>query len=158
MGRVQSKSRWEDAVPASLKTARRLLQTYGYDHRASSRELIGWLTSDTPYPNPPNDALVRNPYLVLHEVVEIAEVRRMGLRITKDVIVKNMERVNDAHLTASMAEFDVAARDGALDHLRSRHEDLKSWCKDPLLTSVQRKRYEAFRAATERRLRTAESR
>ncbi len=139
-------------MPTSLKRARALLRRCGYDFPSSSRELVAWLKTDTPYSNPPNDSLLKNPYLVVHEIVEIAEVKKRGLRITKDVIVKNMELINDAHLAASTVEFNVAARDGALDHLRSRYADLRSWCKDPLLTIPQREQYEAFRAATERRL------
>ncbi len=45
---------------------------------------------------------------MVHELVEIDEVRRMGLRITKDVIVRNMVRTNDAHLKAARVEFDHA--------------------------------------------------
>lgn len=140
-------------MPTSLKTARALLRRCGYDFPSSSREVVAWLKTDTPYPNPSNDSLLKNPYLVVHEIVEIAEVKKMGPRITKDVIVKNMELINDAHLVAAMVEFDVAAREGAVGHLRSRFKDLKSWCKDPLLTPVQRSRYKAFCKATARRMR-----
>jgi len=42
---------------------------------------------------------------MVHELVEIDEVRRMGLRITKDVIVRNMVRTTDAPLKAARVEF-----------------------------------------------------
>jgi hypothetical protein len=155
LARKGSESRWEDAVPAAVRRARHLLSKYGYDYSASSEELIAWLEADTPYPNPPHESLVRNPYLVVHEIVEIAEARKAGLTITKNVIVGNMRTVSDAHLIAAAVEFDIAAKDRAADHLRSRYRDLTSWCEDPLLTPGQRERYEAFRLKTERKLRSA---
>ena len=157
MPRTRSKGLWEDRVPSSMGTTRLLLRKAGYECHVTSSELVAWLKTDTPYLNPSNESLLKNPYLVIHEAVEINEVKKMGLRITKDVIVRNMERINDAHLTASIVEFDIAAKDAALDHLRSRYGDLRSWCEDPLLTPVQKERYEAFRAETERRLRALES-
>lgn len=148
-----SASRWENVVPASLKTSHRLLRAYGYDYSVSPRELVAWLKTDTPYPNPTNEALLENDYLVVHEIVEIVEAKRMGLKITKDVIVKNIERINDAHLTAAMVEFDVAVKEGAFDHLRSRLRDLTGWCEDPLLTQDQRTRYNTFRTRMKRLVR-----
>ncbi len=155
--RRRSSSRWEDAVPSSVKTARRLLRAHGYEYSVSPQELVAWLKTETPYPNPANEALLENRYLVVHEIVEIVEAKRMGLKITEDVIVKNMEKINDAHLIAAQVEFDVAAKDGAHEYLRSRYKDLKGWCEDPLLNLTQKRRYESFRAATERRLRPKKS-
>jgi hypothetical protein len=145
----------EGRGPRRCRRARHLLRKYGYDYRASSAELIAWLEAETPYPNPPHESLVRNPYLVVHEIVEIAEARKAGLTITRNVIVRNMEVVNEAHLIAAAVEFDIAAKDRATDHLRSRYRDLTSWCEDPLLTPGQRERYEAFRLEKERKLRSA---
>lgn len=142
----------EQEVSAAVEQARQLLEKYGYQFPASTRELLTWLTADTPYPNPPIESVLKNPYLVIHEIVEITEAKGAGLTLARDVIVKNMQTVSDAHLVAAVVEFDVAAKDGAVDHLRARYADLQSWCEDPLLTPNQRVRYEEFRTTVERRL------
>ena len=108
--------------------------------------------TDTPYPNPSFREIVGNPFYVVHELVEIRAVRGMGLRLTKDVIVRHMREVNDAHLVAARVELDLAAREGATRHLAIRYRHLEAWCRDPLLTPGQRRGYEALRRATGERL------
>lgn len=138
---------------AALREARRLLRAQGYPCEVRARDLVRWLRTDTPYPNPSDDEVIRSPYFLAHELIEIREVQRMGLRLTKDVIVKHMTRINDAHLVAARAEFDVAFAAGAWGHLRSRLPDVRGWCRDPLLTKAQRRRYSAFLRAAEARMR-----
>lgn len=135
------RERFERAV----SEANERLARHGYAHRGDASDLTAWLRTDTPYPNPSPAEFLDAPFLVVHEVVEIAEVRRMGLRITRDVIVRNMERINDAHLRATEVELDVAIREADAAHVRSRLQDLESWCEDPLLTGPQRAAYEALR-------------
>ncbi len=122
-----------------------LLARHGYGYRGDAADLMAWLQTDTPYPNPSPAEILDTPLLVVHEIVEIAEVRRMGLRITKDVIVRNMERINDAHLRATEVELDLAIREERTDYVRSRSRDVASWCEDPLLTPPQRRAYATFR-------------
>lgn len=137
---------------AAVATGNGLLAKHGYAERGTAEELEAWLRTDTPYPNPDPGDLLGSPYLVVHEIVEIAEAKRRGLGITKDVIVRHMETINDAHLVAAKAELRIAAAEGALDHVRSRFADLRTWCEDPLLTPVQRGAYEAFRTQVARLL------
>ncbi len=122
-----------------------LLEHHGYQARGGADELAAWLQTETPYPNPDPADLLDPPFLVVHEIVEIAEAKRHGLRITKDVIVRNMETINDAHLVAAEAELHIAAAEGDVDYVAARFADLGSWCKDPLLTHPQRTAYVAFR-------------
>ncbi len=133
--------------------AQTLLARYGHVYPGTPDELMAWLRTDTPYPNPSPADLLDVPFLVVHEIVEIAEARGMGLRITKDVIVRNMERINDAHLRATDVELDIAIHEGRTDYVRSRFLDLRCWSRDPLLTPSQRKAYEAFRDRIEAWLR-----
>lgn len=135
-----SRERFEAAVAE----ARALLARRGYAVRGDPEELMAWLRTETPYPNPSPADLLDTPLLVVHELVEIEEAKRMGLRITNDVIVRNLERINDAHLRAAEVELDVAMREGEEEYVRSRALDLAGWCEDPLLTASQRRAYEAF--------------
>ncbi len=136
-----SRERFETAVAAGNA----LLARHGFPQRGTAEELSAWLRTDTPYPNPDPSDLLDTPFLVVHEIVEIDEAKRRGLRITRDVILRNMEAINDAHLTAAEAELRIAASEGDRGHVTSRLADLRSWCEDPLLTSAQRERYLAFR-------------
>ena len=133
--------RFEQAV----EKGNALLARNGYTYRGTASELMAWLRTDTPYPNPTPAMLLGTTFLVVHEIVEIAEAKRMGLRITKDVIVRNMEKINDAHLIAAEVEFRVAASEGEARYVETRFADLSSWCEDPLLTGSQRAAYESLR-------------
>lgn len=141
MGAFPPRAQFETAVASGNA----LLARHGFPERGRADELEVWLQTGTPYPNPEPADLLASPFLVVHEIVEIADVKRRGLRITKDVIVRNRETVNDAHLVASETEFVIAASEGRMDHVRSRFADLESWCEDPLLTASQRAAYAAFR-------------
>ncbi len=138
-----------------MREARGLLRKQRYSPRASTEDFVRWLHTDTPYPNPSFDEIVAKPYYVVHELVEVEEAKRMSLRLTKDVIVKHMKRVNDAHLVASRAEFIAALRAGDRKHLTMRYRDLEAWCRDPLLTPLQKRRYEAFRRWARKQIRNA---
>ena len=133
------------AVFAALRQARKLLRGHGYTCRVTADEFVRWLHTDTPDPNPTFDDIVGNPLFVIHELVEIEVVKRTGLKLTKDVILKNPLPIAAAHLRAAEVEFSVAYETGAYDHLKMRVEHAKAWCKDPVLTPALRKRHETFR-------------
>ncbi len=135
------RERFEAAVAAGNA----LLGKHGFPQRGTAEDLEAWLRTDTPYPNPDPGDLLDSPLLVVHEIVEIDEAKRRGLRITKDVIVRNMEAINDAHLAAAEVELRIAAADREAAYVASRFADLESWCEDPVLTEPQRARYVAFR-------------
>lgn len=137
----------------ALREARALLRRHGHRCDVSAADLIRWLHTETPYPNPSFEEIIRNPFFVVHELIEIGEVRRKGLRITKHVIPRHPVPINWAHLRAAEVEFEIAAEEGAWDHLRSRYRDLKAWCEDPLLTPAQARSYQTLRRETQRRLR-----
>ncbi len=141
MATFPSRAQFEAAVAAGNA----LLARRGFREQGRADELEAWLRTDTPYPNPEPVDLLDSPFLVVHEILEIAEAKRKGLRITKDVIVRNMEAINDAHLVAAEAELRIAAAEGDVAYVRSRFEDLRRWCEDPLLSARQKAAYESLR-------------
>ncbi len=146
MGTFSPRERFDAAVARGNA----LLARHGFMQRRTADELRAWLQTDTPYPNPDPGDLLDSRFLVVHEIVEIDEAKRRGLRITQDVIVRNMETINDAHLTAAVVELRLAAAEGDLAHVESRFADLESWCEDPLLTASQRRAYLEFRERVSR--------
>lgn len=149
--RVRKVSRLD--VARALRRGRRSLRRLGQPCRVSMDTFIRWLHTDTPYANPPFEAIVRNPYLVVHELVEIREVWRLGLRITKDVILRHPLEINRAHYEAARVEFEIATRDGAVAHLETRLQDLKGWIHDSSLSLSQKKRYRTLYHETARAIR-----
>ncbi len=139
-------------VFAALRQARKVLRRDGYTCHVTADEFVRWLHTDTPYPNPTFDEIVENPLFVMHELVEIEAVKRMGFKLTKDVILKNPLPIAAAHLKAAEVEFSIAYETGAYDHLKMRVEDAKAWCEDPVLTPTLRKRHKVFRDKWTRRL------
>ncbi len=129
------------AVARALRKARALLRQRGEACAISMDTFIRWLHTDTPYPNPTFEETVRNPYFVVHELVEIREVRRMGLRITKDVILRHPLEVDRAHARAARVEFETAAADGAIRHLENRLRDVRGWIQDPTVAPEMRTKY-----------------
>ena len=151
MERFPPLARFEQAVEAGNA----LLAARGYAYRGTASDLSEWLQTDTPYPNPSPAELLDTVYFVVHEIVEIAEAKRIGLGIAKDVIVRNMERINDVHLIAADVELRVAASEGDVRYVRERLADLRSWCEDPLLTRAQRTAYASLRERVDRWLASA---
>jgi hypothetical protein len=132
-------------VFAALRQARKVLRRYGYLCHVTADEFVRWLRTDALDPNPTFDEIVENPLFVVHELVEIEAVKRRGLRLTKDVILKNPLPIAAAHLEAVEVEFRIAYETGAYDHLRVRVQQAKAWCEDPVLTPALRKRHQALR-------------
>ena len=135
----------KETVFATLREARRVLRNHGCTCHVTADEFVRWLHTDTPYPNPTFGDIVENPLFVIHELVEIETVKRTGLKLTKDVILRNPLPIAAAHLKAAEVEFSIAFETGAYDHLKMRVEHAKAWCEDPALTPALRKRHAAFR-------------
>lgn len=122
---------------------RQLLQTYNRVKQVLSelgleaptvKELLTYLSAQT-YEEDRLRAedIVRNEYLMLHELVEIAVLKRMGWEITRDVIVRAYPDTYKAHLVAMRAELEFARRRGDRAWLARRLRDLKSYLSDPYL-------------------------
>ena len=93
--------------------------------------------------------------LVAHELVELGEVKQMGLPIVKDVIPKNLQRIYEAHLNAFEVEMSLATQMNEWGHIRTRLKDIETWIEDPLLPRKLRPRckmlYAKAEAQTQRR-------
>lgn len=56
-----------------------------------------------------------------------------GLKLTKDVILANMDTIYEVHLKAAEIELELAYRAEDLHHIRNRSQDIMKWLEDPLL-------------------------
>jgi uncharacterized repeat protein (TIGR04076 family) len=87
---------------------------------------------------------------VAHEVVEVAELKRMGLDITKGVIVENVDQVYAAHLKAAKVEIELAMAMGDVAHVQERLPAFGSWTEDPLVPPELEGAYEELCAEVQR--------
>ncbi len=71
-----------------------------------------------------------NEYLMIHEVVEINELKKKGVPINKQTVL--MIHPNyETHYTATEYELDYALDKEDFDWLKVRINHAKSWLKDP---------------------------
>ncbi|MFQ6089265.1 MAG: hypothetical protein ACE5K0_10240 [Candidatus Methanofastidiosia archaeon] len=116
-----------------LEKAKETLREYGYICDVSVKDLIGYLSADTYDETLSIDDILKKHLLVIHELVEIDEIKEMGLRITKDVIIKNYERIYKAHLKAVEVELEIAKDIGEFKHIEEKIGWIISWLEDPRL-------------------------
>ena len=131
-----------DRVEMAVQQAKELLSRHGYDCPVETRDLRLWFEADTTYDADFGlDKVIGRPLIVVHELVEIDTVKKMGLALTKDVIINNAEKVDDAHLKATEVELEIAASLGDLGHIGDRLDNIRMWMEDPSVTPGNRKRY-----------------
>ena len=145
-----------DVPPARLRDAvrqgRGTLRKFGFECSATVGDLRRWFSADTAYPDVSLREVLDHPLLVVHELVEIDEVKRQGLQLTKDVIVAHPDEVDAAHVRATEVEVRIAAALGNRRHLASRAKDIARWIDDPIVPREHRTRYRHLLADTRRRL------
>jgi len=136
-------------VAKKVEKAKETLKEHGYTCNVLAEDFIKWFKTDTIVDDIELDEVLKEPFLVIHELVEIGEVKRMGLKITKDAIIKNPEKIERAHLKAAKIEFEIAEKLGDYNHLEKRLKHIKAWCNDPTVPSEYRERYRELYNKTE---------
>jgi hypothetical protein len=98
-------------IDAKVVKAKEALKQFGYDRiDASAREFYDWMTGEifSDDPTTLRDVL-GNEYLMVHELVEMSELKKMGRTIDKRVIVNSPKTaIYNAHLTAMDTELKYA--------------------------------------------------
>lgn len=113
-----------------------------------------WFEAGTPYDQDFGlNKVIAIPLIVVHELVEIENVKRMGLPLTRDVITKNLNKVDDAHIKAVQVELQLAESTKNTEHIRERLADVESWVKDPSITPENREAYKRLHTRYARVLR-----
>ncbi len=84
------------------------------------------------------DRILEDDLLLLHEIVEISELKRMGFAISPRILMKAYPKTYEAHLTALEVEIKVAAHLGRCDRLQGRISDLSTYLDDEYLPAYLR--------------------
>ncbi|MDD5502778.1 MAG: hypothetical protein PHH26_04855 [Candidatus Thermoplasmatota archaeon] len=128
-------------ISRPLKEAKTALMSQGYICNVSVEDFEGWFKADMEQPDMGMDAVLKNPLLVVHEIVEINEVKKMGVTIAKDTIIGNPEKVDEAHIIAAEMELDFAMARRDYAHIKQRIGDFKAWCEDKRIAERLKDRY-----------------
>lgn len=135
-------------IDAAVDKAKDLLLECGLSVDTTTDELIDWFATELPQADIELGEVVLNPLLVVHELVEIDEMLKMGFVLTKDVIIKNPDKVDDAHLIAAKIEMKIARDIGAAEHIRDRIKDIERWCGEKALPESRRAEYRLLLTTT----------
>ncbi len=131
-----------EEVREAVDRAKETLEDYGVPVDVTADQLWEWFETELPgVDNEELGEIIGNSLLVIHELVEIDEALKMGLAITKDVIVKNPDKIDTAHLRAAKVELAIAKAIGETEHIRDRCESMEQWCVDKAVSEANRVEY-----------------
>ncbi len=132
MGRRVSYSALLNRIILKLEEASKKLKERGYtSHYISPREFYDYMTGEIPT----GDTItildvLDNEYLMIHEVVEINELKKKGVPINKQTVL--MIHPNyETHYTATEYELEYALDKQDFEWLKVRINHAKSWLEDP---------------------------
>jgi hypothetical protein len=90
----------------------------------TTKEFYDYMTGETPTGDTINVLdVLGNEFLMLHEVVEISELKKMGVPINKHTVMAFHSSVYETHYTATEYELNY-------DWLKVRINHAKSWLED----------------------------
>jgi len=124
-----------EKIKIKIEEISRILRELGYDLKSiSEKEFYYYLTGETPYQEAYklNDVL-ENEFLMLHEVVEISELKKMGIPINRSTVMDFHTKVYEAHLTATDIELSYALKKRDFSWIKTRLEHAKQWINDEYL-------------------------
>ena len=114
----------EDKIRRVKKSLRSINYVVG---DVSAKELVDYMCGETFSSDKTTlGDVLGNEYLLVHEVVEIGELKKMGRRIDRHVIVDSPKIIiYSAHLTALEVELSYALYKKDLDWIRMRLEQFR---------------------------------
>ncbi len=112
----------------------------------SPKEFYDYMTGETPTGDTITISdVLDNDYLMIHEVVELSELKRLGTDIdTKTVMNAYPELTYETHYTATRYELDYALAKKDYNWVKVRMNHAKSWLKDPNMPRHLAPRYKAM--------------
>lgn len=146
MGIAVNYSNLVNRIVLELEMASRKLEEMGYkSHRISPKEFYEYMTGETPT----GDTItildvLDNEYLMIHEVVEISELKKLGIPIDKQTVMNSHPNVYENHYKATEYELDYALSKGNHEWLKIRMAHVKSWLEDPNMPQHLIQRCEAI--------------
>lgn len=104
--------------------------------KIKAEELIAYFEGDAPSGDTTTlEQVLQSKWLLVHELVEISELKKQGYTIIFDLLVSKPTVVFQAHLIATDWEFQLARKEADNEWIKKRLNDVKNWSEDPNLKS-----------------------
>lgn len=122
-------------IAIKIKEAAVALKQSRYEAQdISPEEFYDYMTGETPTGDVITLAdVLANPYLMIHEVVEVSELKKMYIPIAKDTVMSFHPKVYEAHFTATEQELNYALNREDYAWIKARISLAESWLEDDLL-------------------------
>ncbi len=120
-------------IQEKIRNETRIIISLGYEAtHVSAREFHDWMTGVIFSEDATTlQDVLDNEYLMVHELVEISELKKMGYKITKRVIVESpREAIYKAHFFAQDFEMNYALTKKDLSWVKERFEHHKRMLYD----------------------------
>jgi ribosomal protein L14E/L6E/L27E len=116
-----------------LSEAAKALKEMGYESQTiSPREFYDYMTGETPTGDTITIVdVLDNKFLMIHEVVEISELKKKRVPINKQTVMNTYTSVVETHYTATEYELDYATDKKDYEWLKMRMNHAKSWLEEP---------------------------
>ena len=100
-----------------IRAVAEALRELGYTvEEPSEEEFSEYMSGETPTGDRTTlEDVLANDFLMVHEVVELSELKKMGVQVGRDTVVEHYPEVYRAHLVALKYELTYALRKGALE-------------------------------------------
>ncbi len=124
-------------IAAKLRKTAEILNKLGYDYESiSPKEFYDYMTGETPTGDTTTlEDVLNNEFLMVHEFVEINELKKMNTPINKQTVMKFYPNVYEAHFTALDYELTHALNKKGHEWVRKRLNNFASQLDDPYLPS-----------------------
>lgn len=129
--RIETKLTNQEIQDVINKTEINLFQAViNYQH-ITSKELVSWFEDEAPSGDITTlSDILTNKWLLIHELVELSELKNMGFKISSQLLRTHATEVDYAHITATEYELKFAKEDMDLVWINSRLKHVDSWIKE----------------------------
>jgi hypothetical protein len=153
LARSQQSYAFEDMleeIEEKIEETEAILAMRGYRYeRVEPREFFDYMTGETPTGDTVTlRDVLDNRYLLVHELVEMSELKKRGIPLGKETVTTFHPEVYEAHMNAFEFELDMAVDEGDQAWVEQRLKLVDSWLEDESmpshLASVCRRLMEKF--------------
>ncbi|MEM2850111.1 MAG: hypothetical protein QXI36_07555 [Candidatus Bathyarchaeia archaeon] len=121
------------SFPLKMKEAVEIVRSLGYEcEDISPREFYDYMTGETVSGDRITlKEVLHSDFLILHEVVEMSELKKKGITIDDKTVVNcHPETIYEAHFTAVKYEVKHALNKGDLAYVEMRLKHVREWLDD----------------------------
>ncbi len=117
-------------VESAVARAKELMSANGQECSATASDVARYFEVYPYEADMTLDMIIKFPLLVVHELAEIEELKKSGIRLDRDSILNNPIKVEEAHYKAATLELNMAYSLRDCNHVKMRLGVIRSWLLD----------------------------